>query len=208
MSHHTDEIALTAEQKIAFKERKAVSMNWAVWQAQHLMRDSTLAENKVSRRACRAILLEYAKASPTGDFCNISQERLAERSGYSRSVVARATKAMRQDGLLFSIHRYKGEGINRKRVTSYTILSVFKRKIDALRAKAKRMSVAQLLSAMAAESISVTKTRLFNSLNKAASRFSVFDKNTGEVLDAMHGINRIGINAESVFRGLGGNCYV
>lgn len=202
MSHHIDQQALTSEQRLAFKERKSVCLNWVVYKAERSLKAGVISECKTSLRACKSILLELYKASPTGDFCNVTQRTLSERSGYSIAVVKRAIKAMKRCGVIHYIHKYQGEGADRRRVASYTILAVFKKQIDKFKVKAKRMSVAAILREMAAQSIGITSNRLLDSFNKAVSKFQCIDTETGEVMSGKSALRNMGVSAEATFRGL------
>jgi DNA-binding MarR family transcriptional regulator len=136
------------------------------------------------------IIITIGKSSK--DFCTLAgQKYLAEKASMSVKTIQRAIGSLRKAGVLYIIHRYKGEGLTRRRTTSCTILTAF---IDYCRMNKDN------------------KTRRQNDINilfdkAGVSVKKIIDTSTGELFDYIP-INKYDSHINRPFYvGLHEHCY-
>ena len=85
---------------------------------------SVAANDTIKESSLMAVYLAYGNVS-SGFVSHASQKKLSEITKLHSDTVRRAVKWLRKAGIIKTYHRYTGEGIQRRRTTSKTILVMF-----------------------------------------------------------------------------------
>ncbi len=185
--HKRNEIKLQREINLASKNRKKKTREWAYY-SDRLIDERVCKDEGVSLRACHAVVMAINKCSFTGDFTNAKQKRIAEVAKYSKRTVVNAFKALKKMNLLYTKHRYEGEGQNKRRVASYTILAAFRRRFNTVKSWLNEGLVAsEIEQKLLGFSVSAATASQLKAFNKVDSKFGVVNYETGDILPVSEG---------------------
>lgn len=186
-----DEVRSDRELRKIGKDRKTACAIWVKY-ADKLMSEEKAAKHGVSIRACIAVLNAINKCSMTGDFTNAKQKRIAEVARYSLRTTGNAIRALCSMGLAFTKHQYRGTGKERRRVASYTILSAFRHKFDAMKSIiSEGLSAKSIEKKIIGFSVSAATASQIKALSKVTAKFGIIDKETGEFCQFEDGVKEI-----------------
>ena len=99
---------------------------------------------------------------------HVSQQQIAETVSLNKNTVARAIKWLRRAQLITVFHRYSGEGIERRRTTSRTVLTAFVE--YCARVKKNKMDQANFKNLINCTVSNVTGEIVSKSTNTVSSR--------------------------------------
>ena len=190
-AHCRDKNRACREMKLSGKERKAKVAAWVRY-ADKLMCAEKAAKHRVSIRACIAVLSAINKCSFTGDFTNARQKRIATVARYSVRTTGSCIRAMASMGILFTKHQYRGEGKDRRRVASFTIIAAFRNKFDSMKSLLlATKSVEDIEKKLLGFSVSATTASQLKALYKTAKKFKILDTTDGVIKSFDDGIQDV-----------------